>query len=167
MASDSLENAIIAGDLDLVRKLVANGQDVNQKNSDGMDLLSHALDHVRIEIAQFLFDAGADANGNGSVYPPLQAAIESGAYDLIFSLIENGADVNLKGPDEENYPIHQLAWGYLDKIFFEKLISAGADITLTNNEGQTAYEIMKGNLDENPEHETTIREIMLMLSPGQ
>ena len=160
----NLEDAITAGDLNLVKERVAAGEDVNQKNQDGLDLLSHALDHLQVEIAQFLLDCGADVNGMGSVYPPLQAAIEGGAYEVIFSLIDKGANVNLKGPEEGNYPIHQLAWGYLDKVFFEKMVAAGADLSLKNNEGLTAYEIMKRNAGDNPEHETEIQEILKLLA---
>ena len=161
----TLEEAISDGDLAGVKSLVAVGADVNQKSTDGMDLLSYALDYQQVEIAQFLLQAGADINGNGTVCTPLQAAIDNGAYDVIFTLIERGADVNLKGTEEEKYPLHQLAWGYLDPIFFQKMIEAGADVTLTDGEGQTAYDIMHAHLADNAEHASAIHEILELISP--
>ena len=167
MASKSLASAISSGDLAKVQALVNDGTDVNQLNSDGMGMVAHALDHQQMEIAQFLIESGADIDGKGTVYTPLQAAIDNGAYDVIFSLLERGADVNLKGTEEENYPIHQLAWGYLDPVFFKKMFEAGADLTLTGEGGQTAYDIMQGNLDDNPDHEPAIREILELLAVPQ
>ena len=69
---------------------------------------------------------------------------------MIFALLERGADVNLKGSEEETYPLHQLAWGYLDPIFFQKMIESGADITLTNEDGQTGLRNHGGKSEGQP-----------------
>lgn len=167
MVPTSLQDLIADGDFAGVRSAVAGGAEVNQKNADGMDLLSHSLDHQRFEIAEFLLSSGADINGNGTIYTPLQAAIDNGAYDLIFKLIDLGAIVNLKGSEEAKYPLHQLAWGYLEPIFFERMITAGADLTLTDGDGYTAFDIMLENLDNDTGNQQAINEILELLSPGE
>ena len=162
----TLEDAISNGDLNAVQALLANGVNVNQKNADGMDLLSHAQVCQQFDIAQKLLESGANVNGD-ETFTPLQAAIDNGANDLILKLIESGADVNLKGTETDSYPIHLLAWEYFDPIFFKAMISAGADATLTDGAGQTAHDLMLENLSDNPGDESAIREILELLSAGQ
>ena len=96
---------------------------------------------------------------------PLEAAIESGAVEIIYELLQQGVDVNRKGGDSEGYPLHRLVWGYLDPKLFKDFVSHGADVTLRNAAGQTPAELSKAQVHENPEHSQAISEILRILKP--
>ena len=165
--NQALEEAIARRELERVAELVAGGADVNGLTSDGTSMLTHALDRTDVQIAELLVQHGASLTEENPVYTPLEAAIEAPAYDLIVRIVEAGADVNRKGAEERDYPIHLLARGYLEPKFFKLLIGAGADLTLLNADGQTAYEIMETNLVDNPQHGDVILKILKLLSTNK
>lgn len=162
--SKELEDAIAYGNLEKAILLIDKGVDLNYISEDGLNLLTIALDYTHIGIAELLFDKGVDINVSENVpLTPLEAALESGASEIIIKMINMGVNVNQKGFDEEEYPIHRLAWGYLEPDLFKKFIEAGANLSLKNDEGETAMDIIKNNLIDNPEHEDTIFEIIALL----
>src|SRR5919197_2760654 len=88
-----LVTAALAGDVEAVGRLIAEGQPVNSPVGEPSPLwavcVSDAADAERVVIATALLDAGADARRDGT--PPLHAAAERGPLALVEVLIRHGA----------------------------------------------------------------------------
>ena len=95
-----LHEAVLDGDIELVKKLIDNGADVNEKDNNLFTPLHYATQEFSskkecLEIIKILLHAGSniearDANGN----TPLSNAVYwfRGDPSLINFLLENGAD---------------------------------------------------------------------------
>lgn len=164
-ASQTLEEAVAAGDLAELKKLLDEGADINTQCFDGQNLLACALDHQNPEIASFVMEQGIDIDPENASMTPLEAAIETGAAEIIDLLLKRGVDLNRKGSTAEGYPLHRLAWGYLDPGLFRDFLAAGADPSLLNADGRTALQVAKDGLPDNPDHQDVILAIIAILSP--
>ena len=78
--------------LDLVRKLIDAGADVNATDAKGYTALAYAANSGLIELSRNLIQAGADVNKGG----PLVQAIDRGHWEVVEIFLENGADINGK-----------------------------------------------------------------------
>jgi ankyrin repeat protein len=90
-------HAAVQGDAAQIRKLIAQGADVNARDKDGLTPLMRAAREGRTEIARALVEAGADMNVRDCAsagWTPLMHAIHKNQNDLARLLIERGADVN-------------------------------------------------------------------------
>jgi ankyrin repeat protein len=100
------------GDLDMVRRLVTRGANINLKNGDDASAMMIAIYNDRFDVAAALLELGADAN-DGSLYVAIemrdattdQFAFDGSrrrpdhpnaktALDLVRLLLERGADPN-------------------------------------------------------------------------
>ena len=112
-----LHDAAMHGDLATVKRLLANGADVNVKNEYGYTPLHGIL---------------SSYSWNGEVYP--------GALEILDLLLKNGADVNAKHGNGAT-PLHKMAFPSDDNTsteqieFFVKaidlLVTNGADVNVT------------------------------------
>jgi len=92
-----LSHAAVQGDAPQIRKLIAQGTDVNARDKDGLTPLMWAARKGHTEIARALVEAGADMNVRDCAsagWTPLMHAIHKNQNDLARLLIERGADVN-------------------------------------------------------------------------
>ena len=91
-----LHQAVVAGDLDRVRVLIADGVDVNMVDGDGTTALHWAAHHDDLESGRELLNAGADptlANQFGA--QPIALASENGSAKFIQLLLDAGANTNV------------------------------------------------------------------------
>eukprot|EP00019_Armaparvus_languidus_P003381 CAMPEP_0168598372 /NCGR_PEP_ID=MMETSP0420-20121227/11360_1 /TAXON_ID=498008 /ORGANISM="Pessonella sp." /LENGTH=118 /DNA_ID=CAMNT_0008635681 /DNA_START=36 /DNA_END=389 /DNA_ORIENTATION=- len=102
MAEQGIEWAVKTGDLEGVKSAVAEGADVNKKDSGvrGSTLLQQAADFGHAEIIEFLISKGAkieekDNFGNNA----LLNAVYEGHTNAVRVLLKAGANTNVKGPD--------------------------------------------------------------------
>ncbi len=122
-----LHDAARDGDVERVKTLIAEGEDVNKRNQLlGWPLHQAALNDD-VEIAEMLFAAGADVDVEHKVFgKPLHAAALKGSFGVAAFLMKNGADPNSR----YGYgltPLHLAAGaGHADLI--ELLVVNGADI---------------------------------------
>jgi len=157
---DNLFDAVQYGSLPDVKRLIAAGEDVNERDiSDSTPIFKveegdiakalidagaeiHATDEDGFtplhsarqneSVARVLVDAGANisAKNRGGVVP-----IQLASFEVTKLLIESGADVN--AIDDHGFtPLHFAA----DVDVAEALIGAGAKIHIKNNWGETASE---------------------------
>ena len=92
---DGLIGAAAAGDTAKVKELLANGADVNRRNSRGVTALMAAAYKGSTELAQLFVEKGANVNaGSNKGSTPLMAAVESGNKTLVKFLLDKGADPN-------------------------------------------------------------------------
>lgn len=97
-----LSLAAVQGDAAQMRKLIAQGADVNARDKDGLTSLMWAARKGDVEAARLLIEARADVNVRdcGSAgWTPLMHAIHKNQNDLARLLIERGADVNATAGD--------------------------------------------------------------------
>ncbi|GMT20111.1 hypothetical protein PFISCL1PPCAC_11408 [Pristionchus fissidentatus] len=91
------------GDMEEVRRLMQEGDDVNEQSSAGWTALSEAVTKEHAEMVDFLLSKGADPNSAsiigwsgsslGGGLTPLHEACSSGSVTIACKLIGSGADV--------------------------------------------------------------------------
>ena len=111
------------GNSEIINLLIANGADVNKKNSRGITPLHEAVDKGYEEITNILLVNGANVNARDDAgETPLYKTLDDKRANVAMAsiLIENGADVNLiaNKPDVVQYsdegnpkPISDLEYG--------------------------------------------------------
>ncbi len=97
----SAKNAAVAdaamnGDLTAVKKLIAQGADVNDAQGDGMTALHWAAEHGDSAMAAALLKARANVKATTHIgsYTPLHIAGKAGSAPVVSELLKAGADVN-------------------------------------------------------------------------
>ena len=156
--------------LDMIKYLVEQGADVNGVKHDGCPL-SACIEDDCTESAIYLIEQGADVNlVPGGADTNLYNAVEKGNLTLVKLLLEKGVDINepcfdryplmyateghtileclLKAganvevqTEEEHDNALMLAANYGNIKAIQLLLDAGADVTVKNKEGLTAYDI--------------------------
>ena len=134
----------------VVSILISRGADVNFKGKDGRTPLMWAAGNS-LETSKILLDNGADVKANGddgmnafiqSAFGILSKKVDTEVMDL---LLENGADVNseLSGRDAAGWTALLFASVNGDIELAEYLISHGANVNHTSNEGSTALSLAR------------------------
>jgi hypothetical protein len=99
-----LADAVLAGDLERVRKLVAEGADIHGLDTrpqlagpNGRRPLNFAALENDTKMIELLLELGADINRqNLSGFTPLHHAVEAEAVEAIELLLSKGADTTIK-----------------------------------------------------------------------
>ena len=118
--SGALKRAIGRGDVEQIKVLIDRGYDVNAETGGGQNMLTRAFwypypnkkffsdapivkvtkqnrEKKVLEVLELLLAHGADINAlDDHGWAPIHCAINTGYYNAVQFLIENGADVNLK-----------------------------------------------------------------------
>ncbi|WP_069188011.1 M48 family metallopeptidase [Bacillus sp. FJAT-27251] len=96
-------------DMDQVQQLVAEGADVNEKDSDDNTALQYAVSWGDSEAAQWLIENGADVNttDNWGSTPLINAVFNDADIELVELLLANGADKTII--DSEGKTAHDYA----------------------------------------------------------
>jgi cytohesin len=124
----SLHQAAKDGDLEQVKKLIAQGADVNAMNNQGRTPLHLAAFHGHREVAALLVARGADVNTSmrDDPWTPLLDAACTGRTQVVKLLLQHEAKVD--AGDSHGYtPLLYAIWS-ADEESVRTLISAGADV---------------------------------------
>ncbi len=133
------ENWVMPG-TGFIATATANGADVNALDAMGTPPIIHAVRFGNPAQLSAIIAAGADVNiqtANGST--PLLHAITLNKFRQIVALIEAGADVNIQN-NEGNTLLHHMAKQVVPLELFPFVMAAEPDLTLQDNQGQTAYD---------------------------
>jgi uncharacterized protein len=127
-AAAPLADAARAGDRAAVRKLLANGEDVNAPHGDGMTALHWAAMNGDVELVDLLLHGGASLGSRTRLggYTPLALAAEAGHSAVVTALATAGADVNAVDTSGTTVLMLAAAAGNVDAI--RVLLARGADI---------------------------------------
>jgi ankyrin repeat protein len=93
-AGTALHFAVINGNRNIVKMLIASGANIDFVSPDGFSPLETAAIHGRYEIAQDLINSGADVDKPDPEFgfTPLISALRKGHIDVAKLLVESGAD---------------------------------------------------------------------------
>lgn len=81
--STELIDAVKAKDTLAVKRIIANGADLESVDENGMTVLLHACELQSFELLKLLVDAGADVNHpNAQGYHPLDIAYWQGEFRM-------------------------------------------------------------------------------------
>jgi ankyrin repeat protein len=126
-AGSEIADAVMKGDAEAVRRLLADKADVNAVQIDGATALHWAVYRNEVETAQVLIGAGADpkaANREG-ITPFIMAALY-GNPRMVEVLLKGGADPRQRGPNGETTVMYAARNGNPEVI--KLLVAAGADL---------------------------------------
>ncbi len=146
MSETKLEKAVLSGQKKKVEKLLASGEDIDERTSNYCTPLSLAVRENKTEIVKLLLEKGAnmeimDTNG---LSPLGEAVLESNTYNIAKLLIEKGANINIKNRKGLT-PLLYVISNSSDVIFAKYLLDKGADINEKDNEGRRAFDLAKNN----------------------
>ena len=128
----SIWKACREGDLERVRQLIQEGQDVNRGNSEGWTPLIEAAYNGHDQVVRELIRAGADVNGRGnSKLTALHCASISGHSNVIKTLTEAGANINVQDVDGVTPLMSAAVHGHANVVV--ELIRAGADVSVVSS----------------------------------
>ena len=106
----SLHISVNHGRLDIVKRLIEEGSELNLRDNDGQTPLHmliltvyENLEEYKLDIAKELIKAGVDLdlrNNNG--YTPLHLSVITDEIDITKELLENGADIKRTVVNESN-----------------------------------------------------------------
>lgn len=102
------------GDLDQVKKAIANGQDVNERNPSWKNsALMFAASGQHLDVVKYLLANGADPNLENVIKEvPLHFAASMETPELVIALLDAGAKVNHKMDDGGT----ALDWAHADSV---------------------------------------------------
>ena len=144
----ALVDAVSRGNREKIELLIAQGADVNARDSNGNTPLMLAARSGHSEIVQFLIARGADVHlkdnlGNTSLIDSARYASEF-ALEVIEILIAEGADVHAKNKYRNTALINAVRSGRSDVV--ELLVKEGADVNAKSKNGQTALKLAADTL---------------------
>lgn len=173
--SMSLYGAAERSQVETLKRLIAEGADVNQRGSQGATPLHRAALRGPIEAVEVLINAGAELDAvTGRGLTPIGEAARAGHLAIVRVLLEAGADANggrrmtplvmatqrghvevirllvehgANVNDSKNPPIH---WAGVPEAA-EALISAGADVNIRDAAGETALHLARRSWSPNAE----------------
>ena len=152
-------------DLNRIKELLANGVDINARDSDGNTFLIRVLTNYNItnvkayDIVKQLLKAGANVNIPKSVvhHPtfdenndlPIQISISIENLQMTELLIDNGADVNMSLTNNTTPFQLAIAMPEMTRQIIQKMIDNGADVNHVDVNGEDAlyYLIVYNELD--------------------
>lgn len=112
LATDApVADAARRGDVETVRTLIAQGEDVNAPHGDGMTALHWAADRGDAEMASLLVYAGANVKAGTRIgdYLPIHLASKAGSVEVVEALLEAGSPVDPTTTTTGVQPIHLAA----------------------------------------------------------
>jgi ankyrin repeat protein len=127
--------AVIAGNLNEVRRLVEQVADVDARDARMSTPLMYAIEGGHLEIVEFLIANEANINTQNNVgSTPLHCAAIYSRLDIAQLLMQHGADINIPDEDGES-PLFQIV-GCINMFPFLAQ-QPGADITAIANNGSS------------------------------
>ena len=151
----------------IISFLIEKGIPANYRDENGNTAVLFAAQNNNVNIIKTLVEKGADLKSvNDRGFTALMSALYEGNnnIEMIKYLIENGIDVNAKS-SENITALMEAATSITDPAIIELLITAGAEISEEDVNGDNAYTIAK-KYNPNPAIAELIKKYSLMSQPN-
>ncbi|XP_062555858.1 ankyrin repeat and KH domain-containing protein mask-like isoform X3 [Armigeres subalbatus] len=137
LLSRSLLAACTDNDVNTVRRLLGEGNSLNEATDDGDSLLSLACSAGYYELAQVLLamSAQVEDRGHKNDLTPLMETASAGHVDIIKLLLKHGADVNAQSSTGSTPLMFACAGGHEEVV--RVLLDNGANVEDHNENGHT------------------------------
>lgn len=137
-----LHAAVEAGDQDLVKKLMEQGEHLETTDLDGKKPLMIAAEKGYVKIVELLATSvSVEAFNNVDHSTALTRACEENHQSVVKLLVERGANIEAKGRDGWTPLLFTVASRNHNLV--EYLLQYGADKTSTSEDGKTAEDLAK------------------------
>lgn len=148
---DEIFEAVIFGNMDALKRLLAAGADIDTQDRDKRTLLTNAVLSEQKEITEFLIDKGANIDAQDYAgFTALHYAAQDHLMDIARVLLENKAKVDIQDK-YGNTPLSRAISRPDRKIgeMIKLLLSFGADRNRKNNYGVSPLSLSQtiGNYD--------------------
>ncbi|OCK88179.1 ankyrin [Cenococcum geophilum 1.58] len=129
------------GHLKVVKVLLDQGADINQKTKSGRTALHEAVGTGQVDITRYLLENGADitAQTTPTLWTALHSAANQGNSKLLSLMLEHGSNLESKTSDEETALHIATVLGYTAIV--EQLVDAGAALGSKDRRGDTALHL--------------------------
>jgi ankyrin repeat protein len=128
------------GDLETVRRFLADGGSVYAESTSNPSLVAYALSGKQTAVIKLLVEFGLDVNlpFNGPREVPLMHAVSNKIDDLVGYLLEIGADPNAR--DEFGGTALKRAAAGGEVRYVQSLLNHGANLSAVDNHGADAMQ---------------------------
>ena len=140
----ALMQAVNKNDAAAVRKLIAQGANVDELESNGDAPLVMAAYLGHAEIVRLLLEAGADVKAvdPGMKATALHAASYAGRTEAAKLLVQYHIEIDKQGPYNGYTALHDAIWQNNVDVA-QVLIDAGANLTLKSHSGETPLDFAR------------------------
>lgn len=146
--NEGMLDAVTFNDISLLKQDIANGCDVNYRNSLGSTALHIAASNGYTGSMILLIENGAAVDSLDNLKKmPLHEAAEQNKVEAIEILLKNGAAIDAKSNGGYTPLITAATLGHLSAV--KALAEAGADVLITDDNQRTALDwAMKDAVEE-------------------
>lgn len=132
--NQSLMEAANGGDVEKIKQILAQGADVNFKDSDGWTPLIIASNAGHFDLVRLLLDTGAriDLKNNFGATAVIRAASQN-RLEVLKYLVNKGGNVNDKDRNDRTALIEASVAGHIETMKF--LINHGANVNAQSKDG--------------------------------
>ncbi|XP_044752809.1 putative ankyrin repeat protein RF_0381 [Coccinella septempunctata] len=153
--STALHLAVKSCSVEIVRKLLEKGADVNTPVHRCAPVFHVAVMCDRLDLINLLVQHGADPRQPSAEGLTVLHRVESGK--MVRKLITYGLDINEAAPPEGDTPLRNSILSYCDDDVIKAFLECGADYKIDNNWGFTAFDFMAARLISGSDFEEIIR----------
>jgi serine/threonine-protein phosphatase 6 regulatory ankyrin repeat subunit B len=153
---ETLVKAAEKGNINIVKKLLNSGVDINIRGDYGQTALMEASSHKFLMLVDFLIKSGADVNAQDK--HGRTALILYSTPSILLKLLDAGADINMQDNEGKTAIMQYIHYsGSIDSekmcSLIETFLEKGLDLSIENNKGETFYDILQNETNLQMGHE--------------
>jgi len=130
------------GKAGILKYLLAQGSLVDAESKDGDTAFARAIENNHVDCARILMEAGADIDPRGRTcdWRLLHSTVGFDRYESFLFLLEQGVEIDSRNENGVTPLMHAVRCHRDGRCYVEKLLVAGANTSLQDNDGRSPYE---------------------------